>query len=298
MEELIKYLSLATPILYGGATYRFFRAIDAKASDAARIAISNWMQALHYDREAIAAAIREVFDRVYGSQLFSWNSLGLMALLSVIVQVAFIYELDANMFSLAGRYPVVGFGWSVQVFTNVLCDYASIFVIKKCLEFTGEKPVFALVTGLMVGAVVVRLLYVLLGFFYLTDFGANVDAGDDRVLAWIIRYRHAGPRAIASVHRRPFLAAVVRAVLVAFQASYLARSGDKMGPMISKGRTRASDRGSRLCCGGPGIRGDGLIRQDIAAILARAGGWGLARDADLHVAGGGVVAVLAVAGRA
>lgn len=269
MEELIKYFSLATPILYGGATYRFFRAIDAKASDAAGIAISNWMQALHYDREAIAAAIREVFDRVYGSQLFSWNSLGRVALLSVIVQVAFIYELDANMFSLAGRYPAVGFGWSVQVFTNVLCDYASIFVIKKWLEFVGENPVFALVTGLIVGAVVVRLLYVLLGFFYLTDFGANVDAGDDRVLAWIIRYRMPAPElSLASIVVHFWLPLFALSLLLFNLLTWLARA-TKWAQWFLKG----GQEHPTLCCGGPGIRGDGLIRQDIAAILARAGGW-------------------------
>jgi hypothetical protein len=210
MEELSKLLGFATPVLYAGATFLFFDAIDRRASKATQAAISSWMKSSRYDREAIASALREIFDRIYGPTLLSWQTFGRVAAFSLLVQLVTVYELDSTMFRSAAEYPAVRVGWGVQVFTNVSCDYASVFFIRKWIDFAGERALFALFTGLLVGIVVIRLLYVFLGIFYITDYRSNVHPGDDKALGWIVLYRMPAPElslAAYAIHLRlPLLA--------------------------------------------------------------------------------------------
>jgi hypothetical protein len=256
VEELSKYLGLATPVLYAAATYKFFDFIDARASDAAQSAISHWIQSLRHSRNSIGSALHEIFRRIYGSSLLSFRTFGRVAILSLVIQFVMICELDPSMFRSAARYPVVSFGCGIQIFTNVLCDYVSILFIGKWIDFVGERPLFALFTGLLVGIGIIRLLYVFLGIFYLTDFRANVNTGGDQALGWIVLYRMPSPEiSLAAYAIHLWLPLFATALFLAKLAAWFARAIQGAQSFLGEGQKHP-------------LKAVGLIATAIVFILA------------------------------
>src|SRR5262249_55983337 len=137
----------------------------------------------------VAWAVRELFDRVYGYPFLSWRTVGRVAAFSLILQAVLAYELEGDMVQLASRYPVVGAMWVLQAVFNVACDYVSLFAIRLWIGVAGTRPVLALLGGLLVGILIIRLIYVLLGIAYLTDFGANIDTHGDKELHDLLVFR-------------------------------------------------------------------------------------------------------------
>jgi hypothetical protein len=51
--------------------------------------------------------------------------------------------------------------WTFFIFKNIFCDYCSLFIVRYWLKKAGESPLFAMVTGPIVGAVAVYLIYII-----------------------------------------------------------------------------------------------------------------------------------------
>jgi hypothetical protein len=91
-EDALKLLGFATPFAYAVATFGFFHYLDDKISDEARKAISAWLQPREYDKSAVAAAVLEMFDRIYTRPLLSWRALFRSVVVTVGVTAIFVYE--------------------------------------------------------------------------------------------------------------------------------------------------------------------------------------------------------------
>jgi hypothetical protein len=86
LAEILKALGFTTPFIYAAATYGFFHWLDKKASGPAKRAISGWLEPREYDRAAVAAAIVELFDRVYTRPLLRWFAFVRSALITIVFQ--------------------------------------------------------------------------------------------------------------------------------------------------------------------------------------------------------------------
>ena|ERR1700730_1883359 len=90
--ELPKVWGFTTPFIYASAAYGFFHWLDKKASGPAKKAISSWLEPKEYDKAAVAAAIVELFDRVYTRPLLRWRALGRSASITLLLSGILIYE--------------------------------------------------------------------------------------------------------------------------------------------------------------------------------------------------------------
>jgi hypothetical protein len=160
MEEALKLLGLGTPFIYAGATYAFFHWLDSNASDSAKMAISNWIKSSEYNKEHVAEAITDIFDRVCSSPLFTWRAFIRSVLISLIVLAIFTFEFirwTTDEFTPTYIIHPNSIHWAV-VATNVISDYISLFVIRRALQYAGHKPVLALLFGAGCGVLLTALL--------------------------------------------------------------------------------------------------------------------------------------------
>jgi hypothetical protein len=92
LTDALKLLGFATPFAYAAATFGFFHYFDEKISDEAKTAVSAWLQPKEYDKSAVAAAMLEMFDRIYTKPLFAWRALFRSALITIGIMLIFLYE--------------------------------------------------------------------------------------------------------------------------------------------------------------------------------------------------------------
>jgi hypothetical protein len=161
-------IGLGTPVVVAGATYGFFHWIDEKASDNAKSAIAGWFKPLAYDRPAVASALLELFDRIYGHPLFSWNAFMRSSVISLTLTIAYavLYTpLVSDLRHVTANFWLVLVGvTAAPLIFNVLTDYVSLFVVRRWLQFKDRSQLFILVTGALAG------IAVILSFFILREF--------------------------------------------------------------------------------------------------------------------------------
>src|SRR5262249_45080420 len=149
-------LGLSTPFIYAAATYSVFHFLDDKASGQAKRAISGWLKPLQYDKTAVAAAMVEVFDRLYTTPLLGWRAFLRSTSFTLIVTVIFLVEVFP--FKILALMPegsrTTYFTFGAVIVSNVVSDYLSLFVIRRWLIIAGYKPLLALSTGPLIGGIV------------------------------------------------------------------------------------------------------------------------------------------------
>ena len=205
-EQALEKLGLATPFVYAAGIYYFFHYLDGQASAQAKTAISGWFKPLEYDRTAVAAAVVEIFDRLYTRPLLGWRAALRSALFTIVVTAIFAYEILSVQYvepppwqSLAGL-----------LLTNIASDYVSLFIVRWLLVVGGKRPTVALLVGPLAGMFVV-LLFALLREVGLFAFWATPD-----VVAGVAEFAHLVERYFLLAHLggSPVAAAVrVRAAL-------------------------------------------------------------------------------------
>jgi hypothetical protein len=159
LTEIMKVVGFSTPLLYASAIYGLFHWLDKKASAAAKAAISNLLQLRQYKNDDIGNAIIELFNRIYTSNLLSWNAFARSALFTLCMNVIFLYEaLPSNnkmrffhetQSSL--DFIIVG----ATVTTNVISDYVSLFAVRRLLILGKNRPFIALWVGAAAGISIV-----------------------------------------------------------------------------------------------------------------------------------------------
>jgi hypothetical protein len=159
--KLLEHLGYATPLLYATTAYGVFAWLDNNASDEAKAALANTMKLQNAGSQRIASALVEVFDGLYTHPLFRWRAVGRSVLFTVVVSIVFVIEFNRPPMTWSefkthlGNPPVLV---AIVMFfaTNALTDYISLFIIRPWLNFCGARPVLALVTGTLLGALVVN----------------------------------------------------------------------------------------------------------------------------------------------
>jgi hypothetical protein len=173
LQEALKLLGFSTPFVYAAATYGLFLYLDKKASGQAKRAISGWLKPLDYDKAAVAAAMVEVFDRLYTRPLLGWRALSRSALFSIIVSLFVLYEIlyvlpRASLstvtfihLQLWARDQTTIVVLFAALLSNILSDYVSLFFIRKWLTIASRAPFVSLIGGALVGASVIIIVYFL-----------------------------------------------------------------------------------------------------------------------------------------
>lgn len=192
LAEALKLLGFGTPCVYAAATYSFFHFLDKRASGAAKKALSGWIGSSAYDRTAAADAMVEMFDRLYTRPLLGWRAFIRSSIITLVVTGIFVYEMfwsvilmmppdtassdpsttELRRFVAVFYIPLI----AASIVTNVLSDYASLFVIRRWLIVGRARPLFSLLTGPIVGAFVIVMLIMfrdVLWFIY--NFGTLPD---------------------------------------------------------------------------------------------------------------------------
>jgi hypothetical protein len=167
LNEILKALGFSTPLLYAAATFGVFRWLDKSSSAAAKIAITNWLQPKRYDKEVVAAAVIEIFNRLYTPQLLSMRAFTRSALFTICMTGVFWYEFysnteQPNVLKMAfNRDSTIVKLLAGAVFINIFSDYMSLFVVKRLLIFGKQRPLVALWIGPIVGMGVVMFFALL-----------------------------------------------------------------------------------------------------------------------------------------
>jgi hypothetical protein len=65
LRQILGDLGFGAPLLYALAVYYFFRYLDKRASAKAKRAVASWCEGNRYQGGDAAAALTEIFDRLY-----------------------------------------------------------------------------------------------------------------------------------------------------------------------------------------------------------------------------------------
>jgi hypothetical protein len=230
VDDALKLLGPGMPFLYAAATGIFFYAIDRSLSDEAKAAISGWLTGR--SPHNVASAVRDVFDRVYDHPFFvhnfpflRWQSIARVTAIALVVHLVFIHAANPKMFGWIWTYRELKIAWGWQFMTDVLSAYASIYIIRKALLIAGNRPIFALFTGALVNIFVLKLILTFFGFFYITDFGANIDTEQDKELRRIITFNvPSGEMTLAAFATHLWLVLFAIGLLALRLSTWLARA--------------------------------------------------------------------------
>jgi hypothetical protein len=159
LQDALKLLGVSTPFIYAAATYGVFLYLDRKASSQAKKAISAWLKPIDVDRTAIARALVEVFDWLYPQPLSSLRTFLRSAAFSSIVTSLALFRLLVVLPELSAG-DVFYLRWvTAAILGNIISDWLSLFVIRKWLLYAGERPIFSLISGIIVGSTVIVLVF-------------------------------------------------------------------------------------------------------------------------------------------
>jgi hypothetical protein len=169
LDDALKLLGLSTPFIYAAVAYGLFHWLDAMASDEAKAAIAGVLKIKDHDKSQVAAALVEIFDRLYTRPLFHWRAFGRSLLATLLITALYFLEERTVLYSIVqsimGNDPALNSDESRHALTltltsNITTDYLSLLVIRKLLVVSGSRPVLALFTGSITGMLFIYALYV------------------------------------------------------------------------------------------------------------------------------------------
>jgi hypothetical protein len=165
MASISEYVGLGVPVMFAGVAYGLFHWLDEKASDEAKAALGKWSRSISYDRNAAAAAIVELFDRIYGSPLSSWRSLARSSAITATLTLTYAV-LYTPMFGGPGvtiRATPLYVTLPATLIFNILTDYISLFIVRQFLQIRERSQFLILVGGAFAG------MFTILFFYFLRD---------------------------------------------------------------------------------------------------------------------------------
>jgi hypothetical protein len=248
LPEVLKLLGVTTPFIYASAAYVFFHWLDRKASGPAKRAISGWLEPREYDKAAVAAAIVELFDRVYTRPLLTWRAFSRSTIITFAVMVVSFYELVSlpNPKVWDGS-ATMNTAIAIFIITNLVSDYIALFVVRALLVTMGLKPFKALLVGPTVGICLVILVIAARDTFTVLITGSPSSAFTSAqsyiestlfYMRSLDEYRAMSLAALAVHLWLPFLASCI-GLLKALQ--YLLLTVDRMKWFIKQGKQHPLD---------------------------------------------------------
>jgi hypothetical protein len=167
IAEFFKQIGYGSAFLYAGVTYAGFFWLESELSPEAKTELARTLNLTQYDRQQVASALLEIFDRVYAKPLLQKRAFLRSTIFTVSMMALYIFELRFFLFGetlpdLHGgvvqddfRWYVIGYAFALSLVSNILSDYLSLFFIRPWISGFGTKTVTALVTGALVGILVV-----------------------------------------------------------------------------------------------------------------------------------------------
>lgn len=160
VKEWLNVLGFGTPFLYAGSIYMLGRFLEKHASPASKKTLAEWLKGRLYTNADVAALLTEVFDRIYSKPLWGWKAILRSAVISVILTVVVAVQLFPLLISIALFSPEMRSQWIMQVCSNILADYLALSLIRRWLKIGARHPIFAMMTGPIIGVALVVAIYV------------------------------------------------------------------------------------------------------------------------------------------
>src|SRR5262249_15877423 len=165
ISDLLKAIGLATPALYASTTFAIFQWLETNASTEAKAAISEWLRSKPTAPLAVGAAIVELFDRVYTPRLASPRAFLRSMSITVIISGILYYELyppDPAVMPLVLKGDAVAIIILLAtIFSNIVSDYLSLFVVRYFLLAGRDNPFRAIWQAPLIGVGIVFSLILL-----------------------------------------------------------------------------------------------------------------------------------------
>jgi hypothetical protein len=162
MNQLLKVIGATAPLAYAAAVYGLFLFLERNASPAAKRTIAGWIKKEPYTSEYVANITVYVFDRLFSYPLLGWRPIVRTALMSLILASIIVYTNYSMMFFIYAHVPEMRPQWTYHLAKNMFSDYCSLFVVRQWLLVGARRPLLALMTGPLVGALVVCAVYLIL----------------------------------------------------------------------------------------------------------------------------------------
>jgi hypothetical protein len=186
LKQALQLLGFGTPILYAAATYGFFHWLDKRASGQAKNAISEWIKTSNYDERRVVSGMVEVFDTIYTYPLLRLQPFIRVVIASLILHVSIIAILDPIIFTVLTMAPEFRLQILLQLVSNIVSDYFSLFLIRHWLLMSAVRPIFALMTGPVIGLAVIMAVYLVtdVGLFSIQTSTFSVRYFLDDIIQW------------------------------------------------------------------------------------------------------------------
>lgn len=167
--DLLKWLpGFASPLAFAAVAFGFFHWLEKKASSQAKRAISTYLTPLPYDKAALCSAFVEAFDRVYAYPLLSYRAFVRSCVISIFLLLFYLVgtgRLIRTAYFLGDSHYLL---WvAIIVTSNILCDYISLFIVRRSLELDAHRPITALLVGPALGILVIFAFIITRDFSFL-----------------------------------------------------------------------------------------------------------------------------------
>jgi hypothetical protein len=139
----------------------YFWWLDRKAAAQAKRTITDWFAGASYKKADVSRVIVDVFDLLYTRPLWGWRAMLRSAFISLILTIV-IAEQFYPTWAMVWRVPELWYFTTRQFCQNIVSDYFSLFFIRRWLVMAGKRPLFALVSAPLVGAIIVAGCYALI----------------------------------------------------------------------------------------------------------------------------------------
>ena len=196
MNQVLKLLGFWPPVVYAVVTYTLFWLLERNAAPHARKALSNWLAGPKYNKENVVSLIIYAFDRIYTPHLFSLKAFFISASISTAATLLIAYQLYPLVWTVTIHIPEMRNQTFSQLGANILADYLSLFFIRRWLLLAGYKPLMALTTAPIIGAVIVAIVYLIrdIGGFSLQTWTFRFSYFIDDFYNWVRFISNAGVR--------------------------------------------------------------------------------------------------------
>jgi hypothetical protein len=166
MSALLQTLGLGMAGSLAGAAYWLFSWLDCHASLEANNAISQWIKGEAYRRIDLGDAVVHAFDRLYTAPLFTAKAFGRSATISTIcfiLPALLVVAWGVHHITEARGWVLTAVELGLSLPIVILSDYASIFVVRRCLALSQRHLLGALILAFAAGVAIVFAVFLVVG---------------------------------------------------------------------------------------------------------------------------------------
>jgi hypothetical protein len=171
LEKAFDALGLAAEFGPAAATYIIFLWLDRKSSDEARASIATWTRGDAHRAGDLTYAIVSIFDRIYSHPIFSFRVFRRSMLITTVTFLIYFLLLPLMLVRTLNWKDLNDFvssfssaNWlsaavAALYIANVLSDYLSLFIVRRCLVFAGQHLIASLSLATLSGLATVVVLF-------------------------------------------------------------------------------------------------------------------------------------------